>query len=263
MIATLFDIKHFAIHDGPGIRTTVFFKGCPLHCFWCHNPESQSQHIENIEIESKIGNKTFKKQTHIGLQLTIDELWTHIAKDIPFYDESYGGVTFSGGEPLVQYEFLLNIIQRCKKSYVHTAIDTSGYAANNILKEFIGLTDLFLFDIKIIDEHTHLKYTGVSNKLILENLKMLDEYGASMHLRFPLIPGYTDNEKNLNDILNFLGGLKQRYPIDILPFHSYAKEKYKRFNITNQIKEEIALSETHINEVKNFFAIHGFDVNIE
>ncbi len=143
----IFNIQQFSVNDGPGIRTTVFFKGCPLGCWWCHNPESKSFDIE------KINGKT------LGQEYTVDELFKEIEKDRIFYEESNGGVTFSGGEPFSQPKFLKEILVRCKKNGISTAIDTSGYIDTNILKQFVKITDLFLYDLKLIDPVLHLKYT--------------------------------------------------------------------------------------------------------
>jgi pyruvate formate lyase activating enzyme len=171
----IFDIKKYSINDGPGIRTTVFLKGCPLNCLWCHNPESRNMKPERISASSYSWN--FYSQSCdpeiIGREASTNEIFGEIKKDIPFYEESSGGVTFSGGEPLLQINFLKSLLTICKTSGIHTAVDTSGYVPYANFETILSLTDLFLFDIKIVSEELHHKYTGVSNKLIMENLQKL------------------------------------------------------------------------------------------
>ncbi|MFX1514452.1 MAG: 4Fe-4S cluster-binding domain-containing protein, partial [Promethearchaeota archaeon] len=166
----IFDVKKYAIHDGPGIRTTVFFKGCPLRCWWCHNPEGQKEGLETI-IKTQIDKNTLSdnQEETIGREVSVVEVITEIEKDQLFYDESGGGVTFSGGEPLMQPAFLNALLDACKEKELTTTLDTCGYASWNILKKIKDKIDLFLYDIKIIDNKEHQKYTGVSNNQILSN----------------------------------------------------------------------------------------------
>ena len=168
MTGYVFDIKKFAIHDGPGIRTTVFLKGCPLRCWWCHNPES----IKQIKIDEN--NSCTASETSIVRKYSVNELLKIIQKDLIFYDESDGGVTFSGGEPLIQIDFLELILQKCKSEYIKTAIDTCGYVKTESFERIYKYTDLFLYDLKLFDDELHRKYTGVSNNLIKENLEFLN-----------------------------------------------------------------------------------------
>ena len=164
----IYDLKKYAIHDGPGIRTTVFLKGCPLDCWWCHNPESrknepQSSGKKNLHKNLALLNSD---KNLIGIKVTTNEVMHEIRKDVLFYDESGGGVTFSGGEPLQQTDFLKMLLAECKAEHIHTVVDTSGYVEYKYFEEIRSLTDLFLYDLKFIDDALHLKYTGVSNRLM-------------------------------------------------------------------------------------------------
>jgi len=200
----IFDIKRFAVHDGPGIRTTVFFKGCLAHCWWCHNPESQSTEIQSVKKSSKLDAMIFEENESVGRKISADELLAEITKDSVYFDESGGGVTFSGGEPLMQPEFLETILKLCKHENINTTLDTTGYCSPEIMQSIHKYIDLFLYDLKIIDDKLHQKYTGLSNIQILENLKFLQSKKKDIIIRMPVIPGVTNTEKNINQILEFL-----------------------------------------------------------
>ncbi|HAN17160.1 MAG: hypothetical protein A2X13_06205 [Bacteroidetes bacterium GWC2_33_15] len=262
MTGTIFDIKHFAIHDGQGIRQTIFFKGCPLTCWWCHNPESQSIKPEKFTRVNKLDNKEFLKKVTIGYQVSVEELFKTISGDKIFFEESNGGVTFSGGEPLMQSEFLFEIAQACKQNGIHTCLDTTGFAPEKTIQEIAGVIDCFLFDIKLIDNEFHKKYTGVSVDGILRNLKWLDKNHKNVILRFPVIPGITNTEKNLNDIKAFIATLKNTHHIDLLPFHTISKSKYKRFNKEYKMGDTPALSDDDLLLLKTKFESTGMKVSI-
>ena len=263
----IFDIKKYAIHDGPGIRTTVFLKDCPLSCWWCHNPEGLQQAPKVIfdrhlcigchDCEkacpagaisvSPVGLVTDNRLcTACGLCvdtcsadarkmseqiLTVSQLMAIIQKDILFFDESGGGVTFSGGEPLLQPDFLIEALSECGRSEIHRVVDTSGYAGRSDLKQVAKQTDLFLYDIKCIDSKTHRKYTGVPNKVILDNLVLLHDLGAEIIVRIPLIPGFNDDVESMSQIRSFLRPLKSIHEISMLPYHEYQKNKYSKLDI--------------------------------
>lgn len=268
----LFDIQHFAVHDGPGIRTLVFFKGCPMKCAWCCNPEShfpgnqiryidyrckacfdcyevcQYQAITKQDDSIQINfNRCFnclekpclEACNHAALNLTgysinSDQLVEIIAKDIPFYKNSGGGVTFTGGEPLAQPEFLIETLGKCKEKGIHTAIETCGYCSRSVLDEILPLTDLFLYDIKIVNALKHEQFTGKSNQEILENMEYLAGKDKPVILRFPLIPGITDTDENLGDIISLMKrlGIKE---IDLEPYHSLGNAKYDELGIHNPL----------------------------
>ena len=265
----IFDIKHYAIHDGPGIRTTVFLKGCPLVCQWCHNPEGIDSApfwtyktdtciccgacVENcpeqalcLTPEGVVASgascrKCFpctelcpaEARQQVGRKVTVRALFREIQKDIPFYDTSGGGVTFSGGEPLMQAEFLIELLKLCGSEHIHRAVDTTGYASAETLMAVAAHTDLFLYDLKMMDSAKHEKYTGVPNRLILDNLRQLARQGVDLIIRIPLIAGINDDTDNLDrtgEFLNLLPGIKK---VDVLPYHAFQKSKYIRFGINN------------------------------
>ena len=244
----IFNIQRFSINDGPGIRTTVFMKGCPLSCPWCHNPESRNFGIEKINGHS------------IGKGYTVDELLEEIEKDIIFYDESGGGVTFSGGEPMSQPEFLISVLRKCKDAGIHSAVDTTGYAKKDLIKELIETTDLFLYDIKLIDSVQHSKYTGVSNKIILKNLDFLIESNANVIVRLPLIPGITATEENIRQIRDFLKKYKNPPEINLLPYHRIAENKYKKYGFRNLMENNKEPDNSEIEHYREIFINSGIKV---
>jgi len=261
----IFDIKRYALHDGPGIRTTVFFKGCPLSCWWCHNPESQDFHPEvilrtqrcahcaacaaacpqgaiTLPAEGEGGPLTDRDactacwqcvqacfsgaRQLVGQEVSVQALMTEILRDRSFFDESGGGVTFSGGEPLSQPRFLAAVLRACRQEEIHTAVDTSGYAPWTVFDALRRDVDLFLYDLKIFDAQRHRRYTGVANELILENLTRLARLGHAIYVRVPVIPGINDDEDNLRQIAAFVAGQPGIQRLDILPYHPSAAAKY-------------------------------------
>ncbi len=287
----IFNIQRFSLHDGPGIRTVVFFKGCPLRCLWCHNPEGQFFKKEMVFWEERcISCKTCLNTCSnsavndpekcllcakcveacpsgareiAGKEMTVEEVMDEIKKDIAFYDESSGGVTFSGGEPLLQKDFLIPLLKICKENGINTAIETCGYSRWEVLFYVSRFTDLFLFDLKIMDEESHRKFTGVSNNIILENLKNLSSVHKKIIVRIPVIPGVNDNIENINKTADFILslGIKEAH---LLPFHSAGIEKYRRlrreykFIIDNsQIKDGLSLFSNILKEKKINVKIGG------
>ena len=260
----IFDIKRYAIHDGPGIRTTVFLKGCPLNCLWCHNPEGKAAEQEFMWWEKRciscrdcqkacaknaisFSNDTLILDVRecdycgaclavchsqalelIGKELTVGQLTREIEKDMAFYDESGGGVTFSGGEPLMQPVFLRSLLKACEEREIHTAVDTCGYVDPKVLLDIGELADLFLYDLKVIDDKKHFEFTGVSNKLILENVKRLSDTGHTVIVRFPLISNVNDDETDILELGTFVSSLKNVKELHILPYHKAGVEKAKR-----------------------------------
>ena len=231
-MGTIFAIKRYALHDGPNIRTTVFLKGCPLSCWWCHNPEGIEPRIGLVWDQGRcLGCRTCVDHCRGGLVATedclrwqesacsgcghcvdhcpslalewtgrevrVDEVMAVIAQDIPFFDRSGGGVTFSGGEPLHQPVFLRELLVACGRLGLHRTVDTSGFAPQETLVDLIEEIDLFLFDLKLMDRDRHRLYTGVSNRLIVDNLRLLVEQGCAVQIRLPLIPGINDESANL------------------------------------------------------------------
>ncbi|MCP4633159.1 MAG: glycyl-radical enzyme activating protein [candidate division Zixibacteria bacterium] len=244
----IFDIKKYAIHDGPGIRTTIFFNGCPMDCWWCHNPEC---HVNESDSSPE-------KSGHVS----VEEVMNEIQKDMIFYDQSGGGASFSGGEPMMQVGFLKELLLSCKRSGINTVVDTSGYAPFEDFEKISNLVDLYLYDLKIIDDEKHQKYTGVSNKDILDNLRMLLATGKNIEIRIPVIPGITDTDIDINAIIRFVRSLNSVKAISLLPYNILVEDKCKRFNIKSKLGNLEIPSKDRINEIKERFSSHLSSVKI-
>lgn len=245
--AHIFKIQRYSIHDGPGIRTTLFFQGCPLRCPWCHNPESQKM-PGKIQAEEMDG--------------LISRLMAEIEKDRIFYDDSGGGVTFSGGEPLSQPELLFRLLDQCREREIHTCVDTSGYADAKFLSSLAEKADLILYDIKVMDARAHETLTGKPVFSVLDNLRRLSDQKASTCMRFPLIPGMTDTEANITGVMSFLEKDTIFRKIHILPFHKAGEGKYEVLKLKNPMKEIKPPSPERVAKVKEEFESHGFQVMI-
>lgn len=293
---TVFNIQKYSIHDGPGIRTTVFLKGCPLACLWCHNPESIAPRPEIIFGDNKciscgdcvktcpqkamqVVEQTVKKEAvncisceactevcptgaieQVGRKMTEAEVLKEIEKDRVFYEESGGGVTFSGGECLMQPEFLMGLLTACKARGLHTALDTSGYASWQTIAGLKDAVELFLYDLKLMDEEQHKKYTGVSNKLILENLQKLAESGKLIWIRVPVIPGINDDDANLHAMGTFLHSLQIR-DVFLLPYHSIAANKYARLGKNYQLSALTPPSQQQMEAMQ--LGLQAFGLNVQ
>jgi pyruvate formate lyase activating enzyme len=263
MHGTIFDIKRFAVHDGPGIRTTVFFKGCPLNCFWCHNPESISCEPFQTVRKIRIDDRVFDQPENVGREVSVNEIMTTIRKDRMFMEESDGGVTFSGGEPTMQPAFLKQLLIACKEEGFHTAVDTCGYTSCQTMAEIIPYTDLFLFDLKHVDSEKHLAFTGKSNDVIMENFSYIIESKKKIRVRIPVIPVFNFLEDDLEAICDFLSLQKDNIDqIDLLPFHTIAQNKYKRFGLANKMEGIKGVSKDDIANAKKLFEKEGFKVKI-
>ena len=280
MKATIFEIKRFAVHDGDGIRTTVFFKGCPLNCIWCHNPEGISKKPQLAYIEHKCiscgacvnvcktnahtitnGVHNFNRSLCIqcgkcedscfaealklyGRTEEVDTLLPLLLEDKDFYTSSGGGVTLSGGECLCQADFCAELLKKLKQNNVHTAVDTCGFVPCSAFEKVMPYTDIFLFDIKAFDEDVHINCTGQSNKLILENLKFLDENGKQIEIRIPYVPEY--NSSQMKKISAFIAELSNVTKVRILPYHNYAGSKYDSLGIKNTLPQILPAPEETI-----------------
>ncbi|MBE0663827.1 MAG: glycyl-radical enzyme activating protein [Bacteroidales bacterium] len=253
MQGIIFDIRSFSIHDGPGIRQTVFLKGCPLRCAWCHNPESQENITETMTSHKKLGGQTFTRTEEVGKLMSVEGVMQSIEKDIPFFEESGGGVTFSGGEPLMQPEFTTALLTASRKNGIHTALDTCGYAEPEVIDKVLPLTDLFLYDLKLADDEAHKQFTGVSNRPILENLNKISASGKPIIIRIPLIPGITDTEENLSGLKYIIEQTQGIQRIDLLPFHAIAKSKYERMGKTCWQQTENGYDQFKAQEIKEYF----------
>jgi len=262
MKACIFDIKRFAVHDGPGIRVTVFFKGCAMACWWCHNPEGINPDIEDYTKEINLDGKVICETSKAGEWIGLVDLMKEIEKERIFMDESGGGVTFSGGEPFFQPEFLMAALRECKARSIHTCIDTSGNTTEQWIRQAAKFTDLFLFDLKLINEEEHKKYTGVSNKNILKNLKTLVKLGSDINIRIPVIPGINDQSEQIDTMISHLLELNGIKNVDLLPYHYYARNKYKRFKRINRLNGIPKPNELRLEELKIQFEKAGFNVRI-
>ncbi|NSW93283.1 MAG: glycyl-radical enzyme activating protein [Bacteroidales bacterium] len=262
MKGLIFSIRKYSIHDGPGIRVTFFMKGCPLSCWWCHNPEGISPLPEKIVVENRIGEKTFSKEEIAGKFYSVEELLIEALRDRVFMDQSGGGVTFSGGEPLMQTEFLAEALKAFRDRDFHTAVDTSGYSLPENFQSIMPYTSLFLYDLKHVDEKKHLEYTGVSNTLIIQNLIMLLNAGKNIMIRIPVIPGFNDDDETLQKIRDFL--IQHKKPnllkISLLPYHKTGSSKYRRLNIPYKMENIIQPSSERMKEIKNLFSVTGIKV---
>ncbi len=294
----VFDIKKYAIHDGPGIRTTVFFKGCPLHCQWCQNPESWDKHPELgfrtgrcvrcgqcVEVCTRhattfnngqpstdpdkctlcgecVDACTAGAREIIGREMTVDEVITEVEKDAVFYEQSNGGVTFSGGEPLMQPDFLLALLNQCKTYGIHTAIDTSAYVEPQIIEKVADKTDLFLCDLKHMDSDMHERFTGVGNDLILDNIKRLSEAGKEIIIRIPVIPGFNDDQGNIEATGQFAASLPHISRIDLLPYNRGGKEKSARLSPDYKIMQAETPDDEKMSSIAEILEKYGFEVKI-
>jgi pyruvate formate lyase activating enzyme len=262
MKGLIFSIKRYSIHDGPGIRVTIFMKGCPLNCKWCHNPEGIKPESETVVTTYRVGEKEFCKEEEAGQYYSVGQIISILERDRVFMDKSTGGVTFSGGEPMLQFEFLYEAVKACKKSGYHTTIDTSGYSPRENFEKIMPFTDLFLFDIKHLDDDKHIGATGVSNTGILENYRFLIENGCHVALRIPVIPGFNDDPDHIERLKQFviLTGTGSLQQINLLPFHKTGSSKYVKFNLPYMMDGVEPPSKQAMHDLKNQFLGIGVKV---
>ncbi len=259
----IFDIKRFAVHDGPGIRTTVFFKGCPLRCAWCHNPESISPKPEIKHKQVKLDGTTFVQKEEIGKEMSVDEVVAEVLKDRKYWEHSEGGVTLSGGEPLLQANFTLALLKALKKENVHTAVDTCGFVSQKHLLEAAKIANLFLFDLKLVPEEQHKQFTEQSNQKILKNLEALLNAGANLRIRIPVIPGVNNDEANINAFIDFLDPFKDKIQqVDLLPFHNTAKHKFSKEQLPEIYQTAQTMSKDDLVPTQTKFIERGINAGI-
>jgi pyruvate formate lyase activating enzyme len=239
-------------------------KGCPLSCWWCHNPEGISPVIEHIVNPRRVGVNEFPENEAVGKYYSVEDILEILQKDRIFFQQSEGGVTFSGGEPMMQPYFLLETLKACKAEGYRTAVDTSGYASFENYLAILPYTDLFLFDIKHLDDSKHLQYTGVLNNGILENLRMILKSGKDVIIRIPVIPGRNDDQENLTETRKLIRSLKceNLRKISLLPFHKIGKSKYRKFNLPYRMNDTENPSQERMKELKEFFEETGIKVKI-
>ncbi|MBN1974656.1 MAG: glycyl-radical enzyme activating protein [Sedimentisphaerales bacterium] len=296
----VFDIQHYSIHDGPGIRTTVFLSGCPLKCLWCQNPESQELYPQLffrydkcigcgecisictqdaiklngnvVQTDRNLCKRCFKcikvcpneARTVIGKEITSGEVLEEVFSDKMFYHESNGGVTLSGGEVLLQPEFSSAILELCKSNSIHTAIETSGYGLWESMKKVLTFTDLVLFDFKHFNDDKHKKLTGVSNKVLLENAKKIwHDLKIPIIARVPVIPSCNDSILNINQTANFISTeLDRSIKVHLLPYNSLGKAKYKNLEQPWNCFSGTVPSDEKMNELRNILESYGLSVKI-
>lgn len=291
----VFDIKHYAIHDGPGIRTTVFLKGCPLKCLWCANPESQHAAPEILFDQEKCslcrecshacpqGVISFLADHRVhdrkrcegcgvciqacsseaielcGYGVDVKTLWEKIEDDRAFWDRSGGGVTLSGGEPLLQHAFVSDFLALCQRRYVHTAIETSGFVSQALFEKVLPHVDLVIFDIKTNHPDTHKECTGVSNDGILSNLKKLLSSPKDVLVRIPLIPGLNDAPQDLEAIGKLLSEARSQVNLEVLPYHRLGEKKYEKLALTYGLKRVQPPTTNQLAQAINIFK--RYDIN--
>jgi len=287
----VFNIQRYSVQDGPGIRATVFLKGCPLRCGWCHNPEGLAPAREVMVNEGRCcgcarcrlacpqatpGEGPLPARVAgcefcgacttacpadcrriIGEEMTVADVLRMALQDRIFFEESNGGVTFSGGEPLMQPAFLRALLSACREEGVHTAIDTCGMAALEDLRAIVPFTDLFLFDLKFLDEETHRRYTGASNRRILENLEVLGRDHGNIWLRVPLIPGVNDDPVELARVARFAANLEGIRQVNVLPYHRTGLHKWERLGRVREGTEYPAASDETLAGAKAIFEDEG------
>lgn len=214
----IFDIQRFSTHDGPGVRTIVFLKGCPLRCRWCCNPESQNYEIQLMKQKGKV--KT------VGYDTTVKEVMEEIMRDMPYYSRSGGGLTLSGGECLWQPDFGIALLKAAHENGINTAIETTGFADWEVIEQFIPEVDVFLMDIKHINSAKHKEFTTRPNELILHNAHKIAEKAKCLIIRVPVIPGFNDTVEEIGEIAKFTASLPNVNEIHLLPYHRMGKDKY-------------------------------------
>ena len=290
MTGKILNVQRFCTMDGPGIRTTVFFKGCPLNCKWCHNPESQSFNDElAYDISSCVNclrcvsacdvgchqikdNKHFFDRTNCvacgkclqrgcdalkiyGKQVSACDVLTEVLKDKDYYDNSNGGVTLSGGEPLYQIEFCEELLKALKTNGISTCVETCGYVSQKSLEKTLDLVDLYLFDYKLSDEKSHLFYTGKDNRLIIDNLRFLDKKGKKIVLRCPIIPFINDNDGHFKKIGELANSLNNVIEVVVEPYHDFGVQKYARlskdYTLDVKVPDEPSIL-SYVDEIKKY-----------
>ncbi len=263
MEGVIFDIKRFALHDGPGIRTTVFFKGCPLKCWWCHNPEGIDPKPAIIHKEVSLGDKRVAVKQNLGKMYSVASLIAELEKDRVFMDESGGGVTLSGGEPLMQHEFVLQLLPHLKQRNFHVALDTCGYVSKEVMEKTVPFADLYLFDLKHPDPVSHKKYTGADLSVVLDNLHTLASKNCAVRIRIPFIPQINGSSEMAQQYLALLKAYASAVrAIDILPYHKIAANKYVRFEMENKMNDFLEPSQEQTDAFAAVFLNAGFDVTV-
>ena len=282
---TVFNLQRFSTQDGPGVRTTVFLKGCPLACAWCHNPESQAPQAEILRMENRcmgcglcpeaerregVARKSARDLEacptgalqQVGQDLEAAALVQELLRDRIFFDDSGGGVTLSGGEPLLQAPFAIETLRLLKRESVHTALDTCGFGSWEDLRGAAEWSDLILYDLKLMDEARHREATGQSNRMILDNLRSLAEAHRTLWIRVPVIPGINDDDANLEATARFLAPLPGVRKVDLLPYHGTGAAKFARLGKAYTLNQLRPPTRQRLEEVAGIFRARGLDTTI-
>lgn len=294
-VPKVINIQKFSVHDGDGIRTTIFFKGCYLNCLWCHNPESQKfeaevminperctgcgacenacpQHAVHMENGIQYTDRSIcdacgkctdycvnNAREIAGKEYTVSELVKEVEKDYMFYEESFGGVTLSGGEVMAQdMDYIEELLKKLKRKGYHITIDTCGYAPQKNFERVLKYTDTFLYDLKLMDLEKHKKYMGQGNELILSNAEYLNRHGAKIYIRIPVIGGVNDNDEDMKAIVEYLREGFSVAQVNLLPYHDIASSKYERLNIEYKGNDFTVPDKERMEEIKEMFQKNGF-----
>lgn len=225
----IFNIQRFSIHDGPGIRSIVFFKGCYMHCAWCCNPESQAYEIQTMRENGK--------EKIVGKDVMVEEILSELLCDLPYYRRSGGGITLSGGEILAQPQFARDLLHACKEHGLHTAVESTANAPFDAIKSILPYLDLYLLDVKHMNSAKHKQYTGANNELILENAKKIAQSGVELIVRTPVVPGFNDSAEEIKAISKFAASLQGVEEHHLLPYHRLGQDKYAGLNREYALKE--------------------------
>lgn len=295
----LFDIKRYAVHDGPGIRIVIFLKGCNLNCAWCHNPEGISAGQERMYAPTRCihcgtcveacpnhaltltsegivtdtalcqmcGNCAEVCPTKAielsGTRLTVEEIMAEIEKERIYFDQSGGGVTFSGGEPMLHSELLIQLLDECGKRGIHRAVDTAGFVSSDVLLQVAEHTDLFLYDLKLMDSERHRQWTGIPNDRILENLKILADNGTEIIIRIPLVGGVNEDEGNILETARFIAALPGKIrTVNLLPYHKIAQNKYMKLGRDDEFLSLEEPGHESINRALAIFEEYGIEATV-
>ncbi len=250
----IFDIQKFSVHDGPGIRTIVFLKGCVLRCKWCCNPESQEYDIQNLTI----GGKT----KVCGRDVTVREVISEVLKDMPYYRRSGGGLTLSGGESLCQPDFASALLRAAKENGINTAMESTGYADKAVIDRYLEYLDCFLMDIKHINSHKHELFTGKPNHKILENAHYIAERANELIIRVPVIPSFNDSESEIAQIAEFAASLPNVTRLHLLPYHRLGLDKYKGLGRTYELEHILPPTDEHMEKLRSIVLKYKLDCQI-
>jgi pyruvate formate lyase activating enzyme len=287
----VFNVQRYSLHDGPGIRTTVFLKGCPARCLWCHNPESQSFGPEVVRVETRCAECGTCQEVcphgapapgsgictacgdcieacpagareMAGRETSVEEVMAEVLRDRIFFQESGGGVTFSGGEPLAQVRFLRALLEAARAHDLHTAVDTCGFGPREELLGLVPLVDLFLFDLKLVDDARHRELTGLPTGPILENLRALSRAHHSLWIRVPIVPGHTDGEADLAALAEIASGLSGVRRVSLLPYHRTGVDKARRLGRPSSLEPLAPPSPERMEALAVVFRVRGLDVSL-